>query len=127
MGIFWTVDQKFSEQRARIFKSAEATLSRTRESVYLSPEGERVTNGVIGHFNKGSFHLATNLKAPIVPIYIAIPRSMDPGTGLRARPGTVRVYIKPAISTQHWRLEDLSQNKEKVRDLFVQWHREHKP
>lgn len=126
MGIFWTVDQKFPEKRTRIFKSAEATLRRTRESVYLSPEGERVTTGFIGHFNKGAFHLATNLKVPIVPIYIAIPRAVDPGMGLHARPGTVRIYVKPAISTQNWRLEDLLQNKEKVRNLFIQWHREHK-
>lgn len=126
MGIFWTVDQKFPEKRTRIFKSAEATLRHTQESVYLSPEGERVTTGDIGHFNKGAFHLATNLKVPIVPIYISIPHAIDPGMGLRAKPGTVQVYVKPAISTQHWRFEDLLQNKEKVRDLFVQWHREHK-
>jgi 1-acyl-sn-glycerol-3-phosphate acyltransferase len=126
MGIFWTVDQKFPEKRVRIFKRAEAILRHTGESVFLSPEGERVTSGVIGHFNKGAFHLATNLKVPIVPIYIAIPRAMDPGIGLRAKPGTVRVYVKPAVSTQDWRLEDLRQNKEKVRNLFIQWQREHK-
>lgn len=125
MGIFWTTDQKFSEKRTRIFQRAEAILRRSGESVYLSPEGERVTSGSIGHFNKGAFHLATNLKVPLVPIYIAIPREIDPGLGLRAKPGTVQVNIKPSISTQDWRLENLVQNKENVRNLFIQWQHEH--
>jgi 1-acyl-sn-glycerol-3-phosphate acyltransferase len=56
-------------------------LERTGESVYLSPEGERVTGGRVGHFNKGAFHLATDLHAPIVPLFLRIPRAMDPGKG----------------------------------------------
>lgn len=125
MGIFWTTDQKFSEKRTRIFQRAEAVLRRSGESVYLSPEGERVTSGSIGHFNKGAFHLATNLKVPLVPIYIAIPREIDPGLGLRAKPGTVYVDVKPSISTQDWQLENLLQNKENVRNLFIQWQHEY--
>lgn len=124
--VFWTADQTFPAARARIFQDAEAVLRRSGESVYLSPEGERVTSGKIGHFNKGAFHLATHLKAPIVPLYIAVPRAIDPGRGRRARAGTVRVYVKPAITTAKWRLADLLQNKERVRGLFVLWHNEHK-
>ena len=126
IGIFWTVDQKFPEKRTRIFKRAAATLKRTGESVYLSPEGKRVLTGEIGHFNKGSFHLATFLKAPIVPLHITIPREMDPGVGLRAKPGVVQVYVKPTIDTQDWHIGEIIQNKERVRNLFVQWHQEHK-
>lgn len=126
MGIFWTVDQKFPEARRRIFRRAAAVLRRSGESVYLSPEGERVTGGVIGPFNKGAFHLATDLGAPIVPLFIAIPRAIDPGRGLRARPGTVRVYVKPAIPTRGWRLADLAANKDKVRRRFIRWNREHR-
>ena len=126
MGIFWTVDQSRGAARGALFQRAEAILRRSGESVYLSPEGERITSGGIGHFNKGAFHLATNLKVPLLPIYISIPSDIDPGLGLRAKPGTVHVYVKPVISTQHWRLEDLLQNKEKVRNLFIQWQHEYK-
>ncbi|HEY7447358.1 MAG TPA: lysophospholipid acyltransferase family protein [Vicinamibacterales bacterium] len=124
MGTFFTVPQDRPEERTRIFQRADRILRRTRESVYLSPEGGRITTGEIGHFNKGSFHLATSLKAPIVPMYFHIPSAIDPGMGFNARRGFVHVYVKPRISTEHWRLEELIENKERVRNLFVAWHHE---
>lgn len=124
MGTFFTVPQDRPEQRRLIFQRALRILRRTGESVYLSPEGERVATGQIGHFNKGAFHLATNLRAPIVPLYFAIPPSVDPKRGYDARPGTMRIFVKPAIDTSTWTVEDVVANKERVRDLFVGWHAE---
>jgi 1-acyl-sn-glycerol-3-phosphate acyltransferase len=123
IGIFWTVPQEYPEMRRKIFQRAERVLRRTGESVYLSPEGERITTGEIGHFNKGAFHLATALKAPIVPMFIRIPREINPGKGLNARAGTVEVYFRPPIDTSQWRVEDLLENRKKVRDFYVEWHR----
>ena len=123
IGIFWTVPQEFPEARSRIFQRAERVLRRTGESVYLSPEGERITSGEIGHFNKGAFHLATALKAPIVPMFIRIPREINPGKGLNARPGTVEVFFRAPIDTTSWRVEDLLDNRKTMRDLYVEWHR----
>ena len=51
MGTFFTVPQQFPEERRRIFTRAGATLKRTGESVYLSPEGGRITDGTIGARN----------------------------------------------------------------------------
>jgi 1-acyl-sn-glycerol-3-phosphate acyltransferase len=124
MGTFFTVPQDRPDERRRIFARACRILARTRECVYLSPEGMRITTGQLGHFNKGSFHLATELRAPLAPFHIFIPREMDPGAGYRARPGTVVVTFKPLIETANWRVEDVVANKEHVRDLFVRWHRE---
>jgi 1-acyl-sn-glycerol-3-phosphate acyltransferase len=122
MGTFFTVPQERPEERRRIFKRAAATLRRTKESVYLSPEGGRIVSGGIGHFNKGAFHLATDLHVPIVPMYLHIPASMDPGLGYDARPGTVSVYVLPTIHTTHWTQADLLANRDTVRDLFVRVH-----
>lgn len=124
-GIFWTVDQEFAEQRVAIFKRAARILGHTGESVYLSPEGERVTTGEVGAFNKGAFHLATSLRAPILPFYIFIPANIDPGMGYCAQPGQVDVYFKPAIDTSDWQLDDLVANKERVREQFLEWHRDY--
>jgi 1-acyl-sn-glycerol-3-phosphate acyltransferase len=124
MGTFFTVPQEFQEERRRIFTRAGRTLKRTRESVYLSPEGGRIADGTIGHFNKGAFHLATVLRAPIVPLYFHIPPEIDPGLGLDARPGTVDVYAMSPIYTTEWSEADVVQNKERVRDLFVRTHQE---
>src|SRR3954468_23307243 len=41
--IFWTVPQEFPEKRRRIFARADRILRRSGDSVYLSPEGMRVT------------------------------------------------------------------------------------
>ncbi|MCI0517087.1 MAG: 1-acyl-sn-glycerol-3-phosphate acyltransferase [Woeseiaceae bacterium] len=126
VGTFWTVPQVYPEKRVEIFRRAESVLRRSGESVYLSPEGKRVTTGDVGAFNKGSFHLATVLRAPILPFYIATPPELDPGMGYCAGPGEVHVYFKPAIVTTGWKLEDLVKNKERVRDLFVEWHHEYR-
>ena len=99
-------------------------LRRTGESVYLSPEGRRITGGTIGHFNKGTFHLATNLQVPILPFYIDIPPEIDPQLGNQVVPGTVHVYVLPEISTKGWKLDDLLENKESVRDIFVRFQKQ---
>ena len=124
MGTFFTVPQAFPEERRRIFARAARVLRRTGESVYLSPEGGRITTGEIGHFNKGAFHLATSLGAPLVPMYFRIPPAMDPGVGYAARPGVVDVYVLPPIETATWREADVIENKERVRALFVRTHEE---
>jgi 1-acyl-sn-glycerol-3-phosphate acyltransferase len=125
MGTFFTCPQSEPDKRVRIFRDADRTLRRTGESVYLSPEGLRVTTGEIGHFNKGAFHLATSLKAPIVPFYIHIPADMNPGSGIDAEPGTIDIFFEDPIETVDWQLEDLVGNKERVRGLFLDWHRKY--
>ena len=120
--IFWTVPQRFPERRRKIFQRADRILRRTGDSVFLSPEGKCVTTGEIGPFNKGSFHLATSLKAPIVPIYIHIPLHMQGWRGYHANPGHVDVYFLPAIDTSSWRLEDLEANRDRVHELYVRVH-----
>lgn len=121
MGTFFTVPQSEPAERTRIFARAGRVLRRTRESVYLSPEGERITTGTVGHFNKGAFHLATDLHAPIVPMFLFIPPEVDPKRGVDARPGTVHVYVLPAVDTRAWVLGDLMRNTEYVRGLLVRF------
>ncbi len=124
MGTFFTVPQDRPAERRRIFRRAAEVLRRTRESVYLSPEGGRVTTGEIGRFNKGAFHLATTLRVPIVPMYFRIPRAIDPGRGYNARPGTVNVYVLPPIRTLGWNELEVVENAERVRKVFVRTHAE---
>ena len=119
MGTFFTVPQGRPAERTRIFQRAARILRQTRESVYLSPEGGRITTGFIGPFNKGAFHLAISLQAPIQPFFIEIPAGVDPGLGYNARPGTVHVHAMPVVHTSEWRVDTLVQHTEQVRALFV--------
>jgi len=120
-GIFWTVDQAYTEKRVQIFQRACRVLSQTGESVCLSPEGQRITSGEIGPFNKGAFHLAAALGAPMQPIFIHIPSEINPGKGWHARPGTIHIHIGETIDTSIWRGEDAATIKEQVRDYYVHW------
>ena len=125
-GVFWTVDQVFSERRVQIFARAGRILQKTGESVYLSPEGQRITTGSVGPFNKGAFHMATHLRAPIVPFYILIPPDIDPGMGYCTRAGRVDVWFRPAIDTSGWKLGELTINKERIRQQYLEWDREYR-
>jgi 1-acyl-sn-glycerol-3-phosphate acyltransferase len=119
-GVFWTVPQSFPLRRTEIFKRAERVLKRTGESVFLSPEGNKGCLGQIAPFNKGAFHLATNLAAPIVPMYFSIPAEIHPGWGYNFRPGCVDIYVQPPVATDAWTLEELDSNRHKMHAYFMQ-------
>jgi 1-acyl-sn-glycerol-3-phosphate acyltransferase len=125
MGTFWTYPQTMPRRRVRLFQAAERTLRRTGESVFLSPEGRVTTGSTIAPFNKGAFHLATSLGAPIVPLYLAVPASVDPGRAEfipDVRPAVVHVYVQPPIPTHDWKLADLDDNRRRVREVFLDLH-----
>ena len=126
-GALFTAPQEQHEERVARFAFAERLLRRTKESVFGSPEGTRVRGGQLGPFNKGVFHLVTQLQVPIVPILILIPEEIDPGGGIAALPGVVHVHVGSAIDTSAFRLDALDQHKEAVRDHFVAWLRELRP
>jgi 1-acyl-sn-glycerol-3-phosphate acyltransferase len=125
VGTFFTVPQEFPEKRRRLFQRAERVLRWTGDSVFLTPEGKITLTGEIGPFNKGAFHLATNLAAPIVPLYIQIPREVDPGDGFEVRSrGTVHVFVRDPIPTSSWALEALEQNRDRMHEYYVRLHKE---
>ena len=123
MGTFLTPPQERRDLRIKCFQRAARILRKTGDSAYLTPEGERVRTGSVGRFNKGTFHLATSLKAPIVPLYIQIPPELECSTNVYILPGTIRVFVLPAISTTNWKLEDLERNRDYVRNVYLEFER----
>lgn len=122
LGMFWTVKQKFPDQRRKIFQHADATLRQTGESVFLTPEGQQVWT-----FNKGAFHLAASLQVPIVPLYILIPNEVDPGPWdsgefYAVRPGVVDVYVGEPIDTTEWDVEHVAEYRDQVRQMYIDWY-----
>ena len=106
LGYFFTPDQAERERRVECFQNAASVLRKTGDSIFVTPQGERRPHE-IGQFNKGAFHLAMDLKAPIVPIFIETPDSINPGMDISVTPGTVQIYIDPPVDTSSWALERL--------------------
>ena len=124
-GTFFTAPHEDHERRVALFKKAEEVLRRSGGSVFGSPEGTRVPAREIGPFNRGVFHIVTNLGIPIVPMLILIPAQSDPGRGYAVnRGGVVHVHVGDPISTVDWTFEGIEENKENVRDRFVAWNQE---
>jgi len=118
MGVFFTPPQSKTRARIRCFQRAERRLRSSGESILGSPEG-RVSPTGLGRFNRGVFHLATNLGVPIVPIYIDFPPGHSPGGGFSPQPTTVQVHFLPPIETGTWSVAELEKNRSRVRGVFM--------
>ena len=123
-GTFYTPSQSDRPARVRCFQNAERVLRATGFSTILSPEGQRVCTGEIGPFNKGAFHLATNLKVPIVPVYLYIPHHVNPWATFYVKRGEVTIDVLPMIDTSDWSLDKLDEQREQVRNLYVAHHQQ---
>jgi 1-acyl-sn-glycerol-3-phosphate acyltransferase len=118
VGTFFTVPQKYQDKRRVLFARACDKLQQTGDSVYLSPEGTRVTTGNVGPFNKGAFHLAAELHAPIVPLYIEVPRTANTGKSWVMRRTVVHVHKLADVDTSAFRPETARAHADDVRRIF---------
>ncbi len=118
VGTFFTVPQKYTEKRRILFARACEKLQKTGDSVYLSPEGTRVTTGAVGPFNKGAFHLAAELRAPMVPLYIEVPRTDNTGKSWLMKRTVVYVHQLPEVDTSEFRPETARKHADDVRRIF---------
>lgn len=118
LGHFFTVPQTRTEDRRRIFRRAAERLAASGDSVFLTPEGTRHPDGV-GPFNRGAFHLAVHLGAPIQPLFVDVPPRINPGKGFKTRPGTVTVRAFPLIDTTGWTLDTLPEHIAAVRAHYL--------
>lgn len=121
-GTFYTPSQQDRPARVKCFQNAEKVLRKTGFSTILSPEGTRVCTGEIGPFNKGTFHLATKLKVPIVPVYFYIPHHVNSWATFYVKPGHVTIDLLPKIDTSYWSLDRLDAQREMVRNIYLRHH-----
>jgi 1-acyl-sn-glycerol-3-phosphate acyltransferase len=124
MGVFFTPSQSRSAARVRCFQRAERHLRDSGESVLGTPEG-RINRGGLGPFNRGVFHLATQLRIPIVPICILFPPGANVKLFFARRSTVVSVNFLPEIETDTWKVDDIDSHKEQVREVYQRFIAEH--
>ena len=88
-------------------------------SVYVCPEGTRSQDGTLLPFKKGAFHIAMQLKLPVVPLTLDGAHLLMPKHAWLPRPGTVRLLISPPIDTSGWTVERMDEQVAQVRDLIA--------
>jgi 1-acyl-sn-glycerol-3-phosphate acyltransferase len=83
---------------------AMRSLERAREaidagtSIWIAPEGTRSTDGTLGTFKKGGFHLASGAGARILPVSIDGTRRILPARGRHVLDGQhVRVVVHEPV------------------------------
>lgn len=90
-------------------------------SVIFFPEGTRSTDGQIGPFNEGAFHLAVKAQVPILPVAIegsfrCLPRK----SWQFGKPSDVYVRILPEVDTAGLSKERVASLCEEVRQMIVE-------
>ncbi len=100
MGLFLAAARNVAIDRSRAFsakRSLAAAARRIRNgvSVALFPEGTRSGDAPMGSFKRGSFKLAQEAGAPVVPVSLIGLRKVVSGN--RITPGTVHMKIHEAL------------------------------
>ncbi len=98
-------------------RSFELAARKIREgrSVVLFPEGARSPEGQLGEFKRGTFLLAVEAQAPVVPITLNGTRDTLPPGSYHVRPGTPEMIIHPPIKTDGLTTGGVTALSERVR------------
>lgn len=115
------IRRKQSDKAVQTLKKNVQRIRKNNLTVMLAPEGSRKHPGIIGQFKKGPFRMAMDLHYPIVPIYFEGNRELSTEDFLVTKSGTCTAHVYPAIDTSDWKLEDLEDHINDVRNLYLKW------
>lgn len=99
----------------------EPAVQRLREgiSLVIAPEGTRSVTPALGPFKKGAFHVAMQAGVPIVPIVIHNAGELMWRGASTIREGTVRITVRPPVTTAGWTADDLDAHVTAVRRGYL--------
>lgn len=109
------------QDHEKAMQSLDLAALRIRQgkSVMTFPEGTRSRNGEIKPFKQGTFYLAIQSGAPIVPISIVGSGEIMPKRSLRIKPGRIKLVIDKPIETKNYTLENRQELINKVRAVII--------
>ena len=89
-------------------------------SFLISPEGTRTSNGEIGSFKKGPFHLAKNTNATIVPLALKGGFKAKKKSDWRVQPGKLTVVFGEPIESSQFATLSVKDLGELVRNRILE-------
>lgn len=110
---------------ATIHAAAETLKKGT--SLLIFPEGTRTKNGEVGVFKKGSFHLAREAGAKIVPVAVCGAYEVVSSRGWRIQPGTITLAFGAPIDPEAYPSGDVLPLLEAVRAEVVRLYEANRP
>ncbi len=109
------------QNHEKALQSLDLAALRIRQgkSVMTFPEGTRSRDGEIKPFKQGTFYLAIQSGAPIVPISIIGSGEIMPKRSLKIRQGKIKLVIDKPIPTKGCGLEDRQELINKTRQVII--------
>ena len=87
--------------------------------MWMAPEGTRARSDEMLPFRMGAFFLAMDTQTPVIPCVIYGARKLHPYGTWHTKPGNLWVRILPPISTEHWTKENLRDEADAIRNLYL--------
>ncbi len=108
MGQFISVARVQDVAKAKAAIEGAAAALRSGLHIVVFPEGSRSQDGRLQPFKKGSFYLAKETGAPVIPVAISGTEKMMPLGSFRIRPGVAHLRMLPVIESSAYETrEDL--------------------
>ena len=117
------VDRRHPRQTLRAFRAAGDQI-RSGASVVIFPEGTRTWGKAVAPFKRGSFLLARQTGAAIVPVTIVGSHRRLPRGSLLIQPGKMEIIIHEPIPRDRYRDLKLDALSRQVRGTIVESYRQ---
>ncbi len=116
---FIAIDRKNREKAIKQLDGAKDHLA-DGISIWIAPEGTRSRDGSIAPFKKGGFHIAKDLKKPIVPVFIEGAAKVMPPDSIWIRPNqSITVHFLKPLSSELVESLSIAQLVDQVRQAIV--------
>ena len=120
IGLLYIPQKKHRERRMKLFFRTEQRVREERVSILGSSEGVHRYGERIAPFNRGVYHMALNCEMPVVALFIYTPIESNPYANFRPfKRGTVIIETLDVIPTKDWKLENLDNHINEVRNKYV--------
>jgi 1-acyl-sn-glycerol-3-phosphate acyltransferase len=102
MGGFVPVERGNRRESAKASVTAAAAAIKAGLHILIFAEGTRSEDGRLGHFKRGTFYLAMETGAPIIPVAISGTEKMMRKHSAAIRPGLARIQMLPPLDPANY-------------------------